>query len=159
MSLCLATSAIAISLSLSAFTLRWEHSVEKTGWEERWRATPDGLVLEEARIRGSGAGMEPPDNAELKDGWWVYPGALPPQQRIRLAVSGATGKGWQLCTDQACRDIEQLLTVKGKRPKAIEISQDRTCARLRPSPQAATLPASAPANTAPAGSKDTAPAG
>ena len=133
MSLCLASSAIAITLSMPVFTLQWQHSVEKTGWEERWRVAPEGLVLEQARIRGSGAGMEPPPDAELIDGWWTYPGHLPPQQRIRLAVSGATGSGWKICTpENHCRDIEQLLTVKGKRPNAIEISQDRTCSRLAP---------------------------
>ena len=104
MSLCLATAAIAITLSLPTFTLRWEHSVEKTAWEERWRAGPEGLVLEEARIKGSGAGMEPPDDAELVGGWWTYPGHMPPQRRIRLAVSSATRGGWQICTPKnVCR--------------------------------------------------------
>ncbi len=141
MSLCLATAAIAITLSLPTFTLRWEHSVEKTAWEERWRAGPEGLVLEEARIKGSGAGMEPPDDAELVGGWWTYPGHMPPQRRIRLAVSSATRGGWQICTPKnVCRDIEQLLTVRGRPPQMIEISQARTCARLPAPPRQPSAP-------------------
>ena len=51
---------------VSGFTLAWQQSVEKVRWEEYYRVTPTGLVLEAARIRGPGAGMEPPDDAELR---------------------------------------------------------------------------------------------
>ena len=44
----------------------------------------------EARIKGSGAGMEPPEGAGLEDGWWVYMPAIPPLPRLVLAASGAT---------------------------------------------------------------------
>ena len=47
--------------------------------------------------QGSGAGMEPPEGAVLKDGWWVYAPELPPQATLVLAASGATGEGWTLC--------------------------------------------------------------
>ena len=49
--------------------------------------------------------MEPPEGSVLKDGWWVYVptiGALP---RLVLAASGATGKGWTLCTDERCFEL------------------------------------------------------
>jgi hypothetical protein len=69
---CLAAAALAISLPLQAFTLNWTHSIEKILWEEDYQVvqTTSGarLQLTEARIRGSGAGMEPPPDAVLKNG-------------------------------------------------------------------------------------------
>ncbi|ADZ69516.1 DUF1850 domain-containing protein [Polymorphum gilvum] len=104
MSLCLAVGAKALAVA-AGFTLSWTHSVERTGWQERWSITPAGLVLEEARVRGSGAGMEPGDGAWLEEGWWVWQPDLPPQPRIVLAASGATGAGWTLCSAGDCHDI------------------------------------------------------
>lgn len=125
MSLCLAGSALALTIAGQAFTLAWTHSVEKTEWQERWRigrtAGSSALVLDEARVRGSGAGMEPPEGSVLRDGWWVYrlDLALP---ALRLAVSGATGRGWQLCTDEGgCMDLEARLGHAGTAPEVIEI--------------------------------------
>lgn len=110
MSLCVASALVAASFAGSAFTLSWTHSVERTEWRERWRIT-DGraLQLEEARVRGSGAGMEPPEGAVLRDGWWIYRPTLAAQPALLLAVSGATPDGWQLCIEgAACHDIEAL---------------------------------------------------
>lgn len=120
MSLCLAAAALAIGLGSDSFTLAWTHSVEKTEWRETWRVEAAALVLQEARVRGSGAGMEPPDGAVLRDGWWVYrtPLSVPV---LRLAVSGATGAGWQLCADGTCRDLETWLARDGVPPAVIEI--------------------------------------
>ena len=67
----LAGSAIA-PLMAGAITLAWTHSVEKIVWEEDWRSTPAGLELVEARVRGSGAGMEPPPEARLVNGVWSW---------------------------------------------------------------------------------------
>jgi hypothetical protein len=130
MSLCLATPAVAVTLALQGFTLSWAHSVERTDWRERWRVDGSTLVLEEARVRGSGAGMEPPEGSVLQQGWWVYhPGLRVPA--LHLAVSGATGDGWQLCTKGECRDLERLLTHDGRAPASIEIRPDseRPCLR------------------------------
>jgi hypothetical protein len=60
MSLCLAAGALSAVLAVNAFTLSWIHSIEKIRWEEDWRIEAGALVIDEARIRGSGAGMEPP---------------------------------------------------------------------------------------------------
>lgn len=120
MSLCLATPAVALTLALQGFTLSWTHSVERTEWREHWRVEGPELVLVEARVRGSGAGMEPPEGSVLRDGWWVYR----PHLRVpalHLAVSGATGGGWQLCTEAGCRDLEQLLTRDGRAPTSIDL--------------------------------------
>ncbi|WNJ91249.1 DUF1850 domain-containing protein [Bosea sp. 685] len=60
MSLCLAAGALVIALGSDEITLSWRHSVQKSVWEELWRNEPDGMRLIEARIQGSGAGMDPP---------------------------------------------------------------------------------------------------
>lgn len=64
-----------------------------------------GLQVVEARVKGSGAGMEPPESAVLKDGWRVYAPKVGPQRRVVLAASGATGDGETLCTVQGCREL------------------------------------------------------
>lgn len=105
MSLCLLAAGKATVLAVSAFTLSWTHSIEKTRWEEEWRVTPAGLEIVEARVKGSGAGMEPPQGAVLKDGWWVYRPELPVRREVVLAASGATGGGWTLCANGACLEL------------------------------------------------------
>ncbi|MGE4218053.1 MAG: DUF1850 domain-containing protein [Alphaproteobacteria bacterium] len=112
MNLCLIAGAKTTILAASAFTLSWTHSVEKTGWEEDWRLTPAGMVAVEARIQGSGAGMEPPPDAVLRDGWWRYRPSLPPQPRLLLARSGAAGS-WRLCTDAECLSLDGKNTDRG----------------------------------------------
>ncbi len=72
MSLCFATAGGVKALALSAFTLVWTHSIEKVDWQEDWRVTPAGLELVQARVKGSGAGMEPPPEARLVDGWFQW---------------------------------------------------------------------------------------
>ena len=105
MSLCVLAAGKAMTLAIAAFTLSWTHSVEKTRWEEDWRVTPAGLEIVEARIKGSGAGMEPPESAVLKDDWWVYAPVVPPRPELVLAASGATGEGWSLCAKGSCTVI------------------------------------------------------
>jgi len=130
MSLCLATAAVAVPLAVQAFTLAWTHSVEQTEWRERWQVQDSMLVLAEGRVRGSGAGMDPPERSVLQDGWWVYTRALQVPV-LRLAVSGATGRGWQLCVENVgCRDLEAWLTHDGAAPPAIEIRPGDACGRL-----------------------------
>lgn len=102
MPLCLILSGKTTVIAATAFTLSWTHSVERTRWEEDWRLTPAGLEITQARVKGSGAGMEPPEGAVLKDGWWVYRPALPPQRELVLAQSAATGEGWTLCAQNRC---------------------------------------------------------
>ncbi len=105
MTLCVLAAGKVTALAATAFTLSWTHSVQKTRWEEDWRLTPAGLELVEARVQGSGAGMEPPETAVLRDGSWIWRPALPPQRKLVLAASGATGDGWTLCAGAACRQI------------------------------------------------------
>lgn len=103
MSACLMAGALALAVN-GGFTLGWTHSVERVEWRETWRVEGGRLHLTEARIRGSGAGMEPGEGAVWRDGWWVWqPDVSLPA--LTLAASGATGGGWQLCTDAGCREL------------------------------------------------------
>ena len=96
----------ALALTEPRFTLSWEHSVERVEWQEVWTVgtAPATLTLTEARVRGSGAGMEPGADAVLVDGWWLWhPDLSVP--RLALAASGATRSGWTLCADGTCRTL------------------------------------------------------
>ncbi len=107
MTACLAAGALVLTLVTPAFTLEWQHSVEKTGWRESWIVGPGGLRLTEAAVKGSGAGMDPGTGARLLDGWWVWAPDLPPQAKLTLAGSGATNGGWTLCADGACHALPE----------------------------------------------------
>lgn len=102
MSVCILSAGKTIMIAASAFTLSWTHSAEKTQWQESWLVAPAGLQIVSARIQGSGAGMEPPEGSEFKDGWWVYEPMVGPQRQLVLASSGATGAGWSLCAAGSC---------------------------------------------------------
>jgi hypothetical protein len=108
LNLCLASAGVVKTLALAAFTLAWTHSVEKTDWQEDWRVTPQGLELVQARIKGSGAGMEPPPEARLVDGWFTWRPNWPPLPELVLGNSGAAGE-WRLCHDGNCRTLSDIL--------------------------------------------------
>ena len=95
-------------LPLSQFTLAWDHTIEKIHWEEDYRVTASGLVLGEARVKGSGAGMEIPDDAVWRKGVWSYRRTLPPLQPLRLARTPEAGD-YQLCFERVCRPLRVWL--------------------------------------------------
>ncbi len=106
--LCIAAaSSLLAFLPLQAFTLAWTHSIEKVRWEEDWRIEAGHLHLVEARIRGSGAGMEPPEGAILKNGVWHYAPQLVPLERLRLANSSFTA-AYEFCVAHRCRPLAEL---------------------------------------------------
>lgn len=102
--LCILNAGKVTTIAAAAFTLSWTHSVERVPWEEDWRITPAGFVLVEARVKGSGAGMEPGEGAVLRDGWWSWRPGLPPRESLMLAASGETGGGWRICAAGRCVD-------------------------------------------------------
>lgn len=109
MGLCLGLAGVVwTALPLREFTLAWSHTVEKIRWEEDYRVTVDGLALGEARVKGSGAGMEIPENAVRGDGVWRYQRALPPLQPLRLARTPEAGD-YELCFDAACHAFSEWL--------------------------------------------------
>jgi hypothetical protein len=107
LSLCLASAGVVKTLSVAAFTLVWTHSVEKIDWQEDWRITPDGLALVQARVKGTGAGMEPPPEARLVDGWFQWQPARAAMREVVLGNSGAAGE-WRLCAGGKCRTLSGI---------------------------------------------------
>lgn len=103
--ICLVAGSAIAPLMASAITLAWTHSVEKVVWEEDWRSTLAGLELVEARVRGSGAGMEPPPEATLAHGVWSWKPNLPPQAQVIMRRSGATAD-WRICIAGQCRPMD-----------------------------------------------------
>ena len=114
MSLCLTAGAKVLTVAVELFTLTWTHSVERTEWRETWAVENGELVLAEASVEGSGAGMEIPDGAVLRDGAWHYRPALPPQARVAFADAGRDGSDWTLCDERACIDLRDALPVVGR---------------------------------------------
>lgn len=106
MGICIASGAKLTFIAASSFTLAWTHSVQKTEWQEDWRTIgADRLELTQARVQGSGAGMEPPEGSRLVDGWWRYRPRVPTLPALHLADVGAEAGRWRLCTAGACRDL------------------------------------------------------
>ena len=107
LSLCLTSLGVVKVLSLAAFTLVWTHSIEKIDWQEDWRVTRAGLELVQARVKGSGAGMEPPPEARLVDGWFQWRPKRAAMPEVVLANSGAAGD-WRLCWGGNCRTLSEI---------------------------------------------------
>jgi hypothetical protein len=108
--LCLAAGSLQVNLPVSRFTLRWQHSIEKVEWDEDYEVVGAWLHLSQARIRGSGAGMEPPPDARLVNGVWHYRPADPWRRELVLARSGFV-PDYELCIDGACRRLSHWLPV------------------------------------------------
>jgi len=108
MPLCITAGGVVVALALDTFTLAWTHSIEQVRWEEDYRVEGTALRLTEARIRGSGAGMDPPAGARLEHGIWHYTPALPALPVLRLAHSHFT-PGYELCHDGCCKPLIEHL--------------------------------------------------
>jgi hypothetical protein len=120
MALCLAAGALTARLAVAAFTLAWTHSAERLRWEEDWLVEGASVVLVEARVQGSGAGMEPPDGAVLEGGFWRYRPDLAPLPRIGLARGGAV-PDWQLCVAGRCRELAGYLPAEARDAPEVEL--------------------------------------
>lgn len=119
--LCLGLAGVVwAQLPTPAFTLAWNHTIEKIRWEEDYRVTPDGLLLGEARIKGTGAGMEVPDGAELRDGSWHYRRQLPPMQPLRVGRTPEAGD-YQLCFEGTCHALSEWLGPPTTKQPALEL--------------------------------------
>lgn len=101
---CIVAGTLHWALGSDSFTLAWTHSIEKVRWEEDYRLENGALLLVDARIRGSGAGMEPPPDAVLKHGVWHYRPAQARFPRLALANS-AFGGHYDVCVDGRCRTL------------------------------------------------------
>jgi hypothetical protein len=122
LSLCLASAGVVKTLAVAAFTLVWTHSIEKTEWQEDWRVTANQLELVQARVKGSGAGMEPPADARLVGGWFQWQPKRAPMPEVLLGNSGAAGE-WQLCSDGNCRTLSEIFG----HPVGVNVTTMRAC--------------------------------
>lgn len=120
--ICLLAGSTIAPLMAGAITLAWTHSVEKIAWEEDWRSTPAGLELVEARVRGSGAGMEPPPEAKFQNGVWSWKPSLPPQGEVIMRRSGATAD-WRVCIGGQCRPMEAYVPADAD-PIAMKVCEE-----------------------------------
>ena len=119
--LALAASAAAppVFVPVERFTLAWTHSIEKVRWEEDYAVVaaasagqPPVLQARTARVRGSGAGMEPPDDAVLRNGWYEYTPRMGSPQGLRLTRSPYTAD-YAWCVDGQCVPLGQWLPSDG----------------------------------------------
>lgn len=85
-------------------TLRWTHSIQKIVWEEDYRREGNALRLVEARVRGSGAGMEPPPDAVLRADGWHYVPNLPPLPRVTMHHSPYVAP-YVVCAAGTCQPV------------------------------------------------------
>src|SRR5690554_3322602 len=134
MQLCLGLAGVIwAQLPVTGFTLAWQHSVERIRWEEDYRVEPSGLRLQEARVRGSGAGMEIPEDAVLRDGSWHYRPQLAPLAQLRLARSTAErAADYQLCTAGQCRALAHWLGPPSAGQPVVELWSCAPGGGLRP---------------------------
>lgn len=104
LALCVLVGALQVVLPAERFTLAWQHTVEKVLWEEDYRVAGEWLYATGARIRGYGAGMEPPRDAVLFRGALHYQPAQRWWRQLELARS-EFGSDYQLCIAGACRPL------------------------------------------------------
>ena len=99
-------SAVCLAAGV-LYTLTWTHSVEKTLWEEDWLAEGGKIRIVEARVQGSGAGMEPGEGAVLKDGFWRWQPKSAPMRSLVLTLSPYV-RDYRLCRSGQCQSLRDL---------------------------------------------------
>ena len=114
-----ASSAAPVFVPTERFTLAWTHSIEKVRWEEDYGVAlapaPDAkpaLQALAARVRGSAAGMEPPDDARLVNGWYTYTPQISHPAELRLTRSEFTAD-YELCLLGPCQPLSAWLPSDG----------------------------------------------
>jgi len=112
-------AAAPVFVPVQRFTLAWMHSIEKVRWEEDYEVAQSGstgaapaLIAVAARVRGSGAGMEPPPSAVRRGGWYEYIPAQRVHAELALTRSPYTAD-YELCADGGCRPLSALLPSDG----------------------------------------------
>ncbi|KFZ36268.1 hypothetical protein HR45_17340 [Shewanella mangrovi] len=102
------------------FTLSWHHTVEKIVWQEDYRLTPAGLQILQARVKGTGAGMEIPDDAKFYDDSWHYQPKLAPIAVLRLGRAPEAGD-YQLCFNGKCQPMSHWIGAPNHQVEAVEL--------------------------------------
>jgi hypothetical protein len=131
----LVAGVLRATLPTTEFTLAWTHSVQKTRWEERYRVAGSDLELVWARIQSSGAGMDPPPQARLRDGWWSWRPSIAPLPQLLLTLSPFT-QDYDICWRKRCRALHELVAgshamdrTPGGRAADVEVVAVRPCMR------------------------------
>lgn len=113
-------SASPVFVPAPHFTLAWTHSIEKVRWEEDYAVEPPSqaggqptLKALGARVRGSAAGMEPPEDAVLREGWYEYQPKTWSPQGLRLTRSEYTAD-YEWCVDGRCEPLARWLPSDGE---------------------------------------------
>ncbi len=106
-----------VFVPVQRFTLAWTHSIEKVRWEEDYAVVPEQgsapiLQALAARVQGSGAGMEPPEDARLRHGWYEYTPQIRNPAELRLTRSGFTAD-YDWCSRGSCKPMSELLPSDG----------------------------------------------
>jgi len=103
-----------VFVATQAFTLAWTHSIERVRWEEDYRVQIDPVTglprlhAVAARIKGSGAGMEPPPDAVPRGGWYHYTPTIPYPQELRLTRSEFT-PDYDWCVQGQCQTMTHFI--------------------------------------------------
>jgi hypothetical protein len=107
-----------VFVPVTEFTLVWTHSIEKVRWEEDYAVRLDAvrgqpaLHAVQARVRGSAAGMEPPPDAVLRQGWYHYTPAIIDPPELRLTRSEFT-PDYEVCMQGRCQPMADWMPSDG----------------------------------------------
>jgi hypothetical protein len=107
-----------VFVPVTEFTLAWTHSIEKVRWEEDYAVRLHPLSQQpvlravQARVRGSAAGMEPPPNAVLRQGWYHYIPAITTPSELRLTRSEFT-PDYEVCVQSRCQPLSDDMPSDG----------------------------------------------
>lgn len=80
------------------FYLKLDAFGRKFAGKKSGKSKNTSLLLTSARVRGSGAGMEPPLGSVFREGAWHYTPHIAPLKQLLLAHSPYT-KEYDLCID------------------------------------------------------------
>jgi hypothetical protein len=110
--LCLVVGSLQVEIPTSGFTLRWQHSIEKIDWEEDYLLVGPWLFLNSARVRGTGAGMEPPAWAYYDKGVWHYRPAPDMRWTRQLRLTRSEfARDYELCLAGICQPLSRWVPV------------------------------------------------
>ncbi|HSO44964.1 MAG TPA: DUF1850 domain-containing protein [Rhodoferax sp.] len=123
MGICLSLAAAlhgapGVFVPVTEFTLAWTHSIEKVRWEEDYAVRLDAvsgkplLHAVQARVRGSAAGMEPPSDAVLRQGWYQYAPTITSPPELHLTRSEFT-PDYEVCVPGRCRPMADWMASDG----------------------------------------------
>jgi hypothetical protein len=116
--------ALHATLPTREIVVAWEHSVEKSRWEEHYRIDGANLQLVAARVRSFGAGMEPPPDASLREGWWTWAPPRTSLPELRLTLSSFV-RDYDICFAGRCEPLKSLVEWRGQSAEVVAV---RACA-------------------------------